>query len=237
MLIFWNPCESLSRNDSGAEFGSPVCGDMKAECGAAGLAEPVREPRALNPEGLWGPMLDAEKLETPFSQPADTRNWASGESSDGAWRGNMFRLNNSCWIEHVLKSVCVERVKAEVCVCVDWHRSADGPQTDPCPRWEDIYQLSSARPPQRRALSRPDRGLSCAASDAEQKGLIKNESVTSELIVKTQQVKSVIKWNIVFSRINMNCNFNLPCKTEVGGGGGQFNGRTDWQLWEVQVTV
>lgn len=59
---------------------------MNAECAccAAGLAEPGLEPIDLKPGGLWDATLDPEELGKPFSQPADTRNWASGESSDGA---------------------------------------------------------------------------------------------------------------------------------------------------------
>lgn len=53
-------------------------------CGAAGLAEPGLELRDLKPGGLCDAMPDPEELGKPFSQPADTRNWASGERSDGA---------------------------------------------------------------------------------------------------------------------------------------------------------
>lgn len=52
-------------------------------CGAAGLAEPCLDVRGLKPGGLWDAMLDPEELGKLFSQPADTRNWASGERSDG----------------------------------------------------------------------------------------------------------------------------------------------------------
>lgn len=62
----------------------PECGDMKAPCvcGPAGLTEPDLEPRGLKPVGLWAAIL--EELGRPLSQPDDTRNWASGVSSDGA---------------------------------------------------------------------------------------------------------------------------------------------------------
>ena len=53
-------------------------------CGAAGLAEPGLELRGLKPGGLCDAVLDPEEFGKPFSQPADTRNWASGERSDGA---------------------------------------------------------------------------------------------------------------------------------------------------------
>lgn len=67
------------------EFCSPECGDMNAvcACGAAGPADPGLELRDLKPGGLCDAMLDPEELGKPFSQPADTRNWASGERSDG----------------------------------------------------------------------------------------------------------------------------------------------------------
>ena len=70
-----------------AEFYSPECGDMNPVCACdeAGLAEPGLEPTDLNAGGLWDATPAAEQLGKPFSQPADTRNWASGESSEGAW--------------------------------------------------------------------------------------------------------------------------------------------------------
>ena len=52
-------------------------------CDAAGLAEPGLELRGLKLGDLWEAMLDAEELGKPFSQPADTKNCASGESSEG----------------------------------------------------------------------------------------------------------------------------------------------------------
>lgn len=62
-------------------------------CGAAGLAELGLELMDLKTGGLWEAMLDPEELGKPFSQPADTRNWASGESSDGPWRKNKKKEN------------------------------------------------------------------------------------------------------------------------------------------------
>lgn len=59
---------------------------MKCACGAAGLAELDLEFRDLKPAGLWEAMLDPEELGKPFSQPADTRNCASGDSREGPCR-------------------------------------------------------------------------------------------------------------------------------------------------------
>ena len=55
------------------------------ECGVAGLAEPGLQLRGLKAGDLWEAMLDAE-LGKLFSQPAETRNCASGGSSEGPWR-------------------------------------------------------------------------------------------------------------------------------------------------------
>lgn len=55
-------------------------------CGAAGLAEAGLELRDLKAGGLGEAMLDPLELGKLFSQPADTRNWVSGERSDGACR-------------------------------------------------------------------------------------------------------------------------------------------------------
>lgn len=65
---------------------SPECGDMNAvcACAGAGLAEPGREWMGLKPGGRCEAMLGPDGLGKPFSQPADTRNWASGGSRDGA---------------------------------------------------------------------------------------------------------------------------------------------------------
>lgn len=59
---------------------------MKAawQCGPAGLAEPGLGPRGLKAGGLWELWLGLEELGYPFSQPVDTRNWASGECKEGA---------------------------------------------------------------------------------------------------------------------------------------------------------
>lgn len=66
-----------------SQFCSPECGDMNAlcACGAAELTEPGLELRDLKPGGLRDAMLDPLGLGKPFS---DTRNWVSGERSDGA---------------------------------------------------------------------------------------------------------------------------------------------------------
>lgn len=58
---------------------------MNAVCawGAAGLAELDLEFRDLKLGGLWEAMPDPDELGKPFSQPADTRNCASGESREG----------------------------------------------------------------------------------------------------------------------------------------------------------
>lgn len=53
-------------------------------CGPEGLAEPGLELKVLKPGGLCEAMLEPEELGNPFSQPADTRKGASGESRDGA---------------------------------------------------------------------------------------------------------------------------------------------------------
>lgn len=53
-------------------------------CGAEGLAELGLELSVLKPVGLWEAVLDPDELGKPFSQPADTRNWVSGDSSEGA---------------------------------------------------------------------------------------------------------------------------------------------------------
>lgn len=82
---------------------SPECGDMNAAdaCGAAGPAEPGLPLKDLKAGGLWDAMLDPPELGKLFSQPADTRNWASGERSDGAWGAKSICHNskskvNSC---------------------------------------------------------------------------------------------------------------------------------------------
>lgn len=51
---------------------------------AAGLMEPGLEPSGLKPAALWGATLEPPQFWTPFSPPVDTRNWVSGERSDGA---------------------------------------------------------------------------------------------------------------------------------------------------------
>lgn len=58
---------------------------MNAVCawGAAGLAELDLEFRDLKLGGLWEVMPEPDELGKPFSQPADTRNCASGESREG----------------------------------------------------------------------------------------------------------------------------------------------------------
>lgn len=52
--------------------------------GPAGLAEPGLWPRGLKAGDLWELRLGLDELGYPFSQPAVTRNWASGESREGA---------------------------------------------------------------------------------------------------------------------------------------------------------
>lgn len=74
-------------------------------CGTAGLAAPGLQPRDLKPEGLWDAMPDPEELGKPFSQPADTRNWASGERSDGAWRiTTMYKNSQRIKIKNLSKN-------------------------------------------------------------------------------------------------------------------------------------
>lgn len=71
---------------SSPSSGSPECGDMNevCACGAAGLVEPGLALRDLKPGCLWEATPDPEELGKLLSQPADTKNWASGDSRDGA---------------------------------------------------------------------------------------------------------------------------------------------------------
>jgi len=64
---------------------SPECGDMKAVW-ASGAAGPLAalELRDLKPAGRGAAGTGPEELGKPFSQPEDTRNWASGERRAGA---------------------------------------------------------------------------------------------------------------------------------------------------------
>lgn len=220
-----------SRRTSSQSF-SPECGDMNAvcACGAAGLAELGLELRDLNPWGLWDAMLDPEELGKPFSQPAETKNWASGERSEGVWKVKWMFNNNMIFhfvkeifycvsgffdftslklAEFTLKHIsltCLHMVmlvyvgKAEVCVY--WHRSAGEPQRDPSLRWEDIYLRPPACSPHCRALSLQDRGPSYAESDTEQKVCMENYPQRSMKIKKNKKTK---KWVSKLSLKPENC--------------------------------
>ena len=81
-----------------SSWSSPECGDMKAGCVCvpAGPAEPgLHGPSALKAGGLWDVMLGLEELGKLFSQPADTRNCASGVRSDGACGEHVGRMNST----------------------------------------------------------------------------------------------------------------------------------------------